>query len=268
MIKREKDFSAIPESLVPPYLDLFPNRETIPTLSKTTHEKRMRIIKAGRYIDESEFNERYKKDDIRIGLINIYKSKCAFCEMQVEQYHIEHYRPKKIYYWLSFSWDNLLMVCPTCNQNKGTNFEVIGQQVQFTNSEDNIKTINNLSAGYNAIEQPKMINPEFTDPLGKIGFQKNGVIDSTDINFAYTIRICSIDRDWLNDERRKLLDIFKRDITSVFYENRDITGQRFAISTIVKKFIRDAQDDNLPFLAFRRFSISSGWLNEIIKEFI
>lgn len=266
MIKLEKNLISIPESLIPAYPDLFPGRQHIPVVSRTTHEKRMLIINGAAYVDEKEFNDRYKKDDIRIALNNIYKNKCAFCEQKVEQYHIEHYRPKKIYYWLAFSWDNLIMSCATCNQNKGINFEIVGQHAQFINTEKNIKLINNQSSAYNTIEQPKMVNPEMKDPTGKIQFQQNGLIQSEDAEFAYTIEICKIDRNYLNDERRKLLDIFRRDLNSALVENTDKSGQQAEISTIIKKFIRDSKDDGLQFLAFRRFAIVSGWLNEITKN--
>jgi uncharacterized protein (TIGR02646 family) len=266
MIKLEKNLISIPESLIPAYQDLFPGRQSIPLLARTTHEKRVIIINNGSYIDETSFNNRYKKDDVRIALNNIYKSKCAFCESKIEQYHIEHYRPKMIYYWLAFSWDNLIMACATCNQNKGTNFELLGQQAQFDNTEANIKNINNLSSGYDQTESPKMINPESTDPLGKISFFQNGVIESNDVNFAYTIEKCGIDRKWLNDERRRLLDIFRRDLKSALVENKELAAQKGEIATILRKFVRDSLDEELEYLAFRRFSISSGWLNDIAKQ--
>jgi uncharacterized protein (TIGR02646 family) len=265
MIKVEKPQGLIPESLIPAYVDLFPEGQGIPTLSKNTHTKRMELIDLGSYIDKDEFNSRYKKEDIKNELNSIYKNKCAFCEQKIEQYHIEHYRPKKTYYWLAFSWDNLIMACATCNQNKGINFELNGTQAEFQNNENNIKSINNLSAGYDAVELPKMVNPEITDPLELIKFHQNGTIYSDDDRFSYTINTCRIDRSYLNDERRKLLDIFERDVRSALVDSDDVQSQKIQIAAIIRKFIQDSQDDDLQFLAFRRFAISSEWLNGITK---
>ena len=266
MIKLEKNTTAIPQSLIPAFTDLFPGHASIPKHSKTTHEKRMTIINGETYIDKDEYNKRYKKQDIRIALKDIYKNKCAFCEQKIEQYNVEHYRPKKIYYWLAFSWDNLIMACPTCNQSKGINFEIEGFRVEFDNTEANIRNINASSESYDLIEEPKMVNPEITNPLGQILFKRDGFIESDNVRFAYTIGKCNIDRKYLNDERRKLLDVFSRDIRSALIENENTADQQNEISTIVRKFVRDSQDIELQFLAFRRFAISAGWLNEITKE--
>lgn len=266
MIKLEKDISAIPQSLIPAFVDLFPGHAFIPLKSRTTHQKRMIIINGGIYIDQDEYNSRYKKQDIRNALMDIYKNKCAYCEQKIEQYNVEHYRPKKTYYWLAFSWDNLIMACPTCNQCKGLNFELEGNLAEFDNTEVNVRKINNSSESYDKLELPKMVNPEITNPIGEIQFRRNGLIESGNKRFAYTIEKCKIDRKYLNDERRKLLDVFSRDIRSALIENKTPTDQQNEISIIVRKFVRDSQDNELQFLGFRRFAISYSWLNEITKE--
>lgn len=264
MIKINKDFSAIPDSLKLPFEEYFPNGVTSPP--RTTHLRRMEVINNRKYTDLDVFNSRYKQEDVKVALKNIYNNKCAFCEQRVEQSQIEHYRPKKVYYWLVFSWDNLIVACAFCNQYKGVNFDLSGTPCEFANTDANILKIHNSSFDYDRIERPKMVNPEVTDPLGKIEFEKNGIISSRDISFAYTIETCKIDRIYLNDERRKLLNIFKRDIRSALIENESVIDQQIEISATIRKFIRDSKDLELPFLAFRRYAISSEWLNEIIKE--
>lgn len=265
MIKLEKDLQDIPVSLIPAFEDLFVNNK-IPLKAKTTHTRRMSVITAETYTDDANHNSRYKKKDIKIALNGIYHGKCAFCEQLIEQSQVEHYRPKSVYHWLVYSWDNLLLACGTCNQGKGVNFEIKNAKVTFANNEANIRYINSCSAGYDKVEQPLMVNPEITDPLGFILFQKDGLIKSDDERFFYTIDKCSIDRTYLNDQRRKLLDDFRRDIESILVENDSIEEQRIAIATVVKKFLRDSKDVKLPFLAFRRYAIQNQWLNDVIKE--
>ena len=271
MIKVTKDLTNIPISLIPAFPDLFPERVgrrvvPIPQQNTTTHSRRMEAINLGVYTDNENFNSRYKQDDIRAALQNVYKGKCAFCEQREEVSHIEHYRPKSKYYWLAYSWDNLLMACPSCNMNKGTHFDLDGSDVVFDNLEVNIRTINSSSVNYDASELPKMVNPEITEPLGQICFDKDGKIKSDNPRFKYTIEKCQIDRKSLNDSRRSLLDRFKEHIRAVFVDNKEVDKQLVAISTNVRNFIRDSKNDNEEFLAFRRYTVTEDWLNDIIKE--
>lgn len=50
--------------------------------------------------------------------------KCCYCERAVEEAHqdVEHFRPKAVYWWLAWSWGNLLFACKTCNEHKGDSF--------------------------------------------------------------------------------------------------------------------------------------------------
>ena len=265
MIKVNKNIESTPTSLIPAFADLFPEENPIPRTTFSTHEKRMEIIISKTY--NEKYSERYKQDDIRDALINIYNHKCAYCEQKMERYNIEHYRPKKIYYWLAFSWDNLILACPTCNGYKDVHFDLAEgkSRVTFDNTEANIRLINRCSAEYDLIEKPKMVNPEVTNPLGHISFQISGIIESEDDRFKYTIEKCKIDRKYLNDDRRKIIDVFKRDIRSAIL-NPDSDTRKIQINAIITKFVNDSQDEELPFLAFRRFAIENKWLNQILKE--
>lgn len=255
----------MPDSLKLPLPVHFQNG-IVPRTSKTTHNRRLELITHGSYIDEKRYNERYKRPDIKKALKDLYKEKCAFCEQRVESRHVEHYRPKKTYYWLAFSWDNLLVACPTCNEFKGTHFAINGALANFANTHAAVQAIHCSSAGYDAAELPQMVNPEVTDPRGKISFSQDGRISSNDGRFAYTINTCKLDRPELNDERRTLLDTFKKDIKAVLLENARQQDQAMGIRTIVNKFIRDTNDPKAPFLAFKKFAIDSKWLNEMVKE--
>ncbi len=54
--------------------------------------------------------------------------KCAYCEANtdvVAHGDVEHYRPKGIYWWLAYTYDNYLYACQICNQvYKSDNFPV------------------------------------------------------------------------------------------------------------------------------------------------
>ncbi len=56
--------------------------------------------------------------------------KCAYCEAStdvVAHGDVEHFRPKSIYWWLAFVFDNYLFSCQICNQTyKGDKFPIKG----------------------------------------------------------------------------------------------------------------------------------------------
>ncbi len=56
--------------------------------------------------------------------------KCAYCETSTEVVahgDVEHFRPKSIYWWLAFVFDNYLFSCQICNQTyKGDRFPKAG----------------------------------------------------------------------------------------------------------------------------------------------
>ncbi len=47
--------------------------------------------------------------------------KCCYCEQIQIPIHndVEHYRPWSRYWWLAWSWDNLMFACRACNQRGG-----------------------------------------------------------------------------------------------------------------------------------------------------
>ncbi len=133
MIPINKDFTDIPDSLYisQQYPQNYTKDKNCPTTSKTTQKRRLKIIKVKEYptsktINNKEFtaknvdtfNERYKYEDIKEKLINIYNDKCAYCESKERRLQVEHFRPKSKYYWLAYSWDNLLLSCSACNSKK------------------------------------------------------------------------------------------------------------------------------------------------------
>ncbi|MDO9415724.1 hypothetical protein [Pararhizobium sp.] len=56
--------------------------------------------------------------------------KCAYCETATKVVafgDVEHYRPKSVYWWLAYVYDNYLASCAVCNQQfKSDRFECVG----------------------------------------------------------------------------------------------------------------------------------------------
>ena len=48
-------------------------------------------------------------------------NKCCYCEKREEQpkyRDVEHYRPTSLYWWLAWTWENLLFACIDCNREQ------------------------------------------------------------------------------------------------------------------------------------------------------
>lgn len=93
---------------------------------------------------------RYAHENIKSALREMFLSRCAYCESAIEvvaSSHIEHFRPKQRYISLTYSWDNLLLACPKCNdsEHKGTKFP-------------------------NRIQGGPLIDPSFEDPAVHLEF--------------------------------------------------------------------------------------------------
>ncbi len=140
------------------------------------------------------FNADFGYDQFREALVKCQGPKCCFCEKPIYNGTIEHFRPKAGwkqvagpltrpgYYWLAYSWANMLISCTECNQGdqKGNLFPVLG--VRATTPSMALH-----------LENHEIINPTEDEP-------------SVDITFQGSIPIHLSPRGKLN------IDMFKLDI--------------------------------------------------------
>lgn len=253
MRRIEKDLTDIPESLV---VDN----------TKTTHKHRKNLIVNGRYIDNSTYNSWYKTNDIKEKLNSLYHHKCAYCEDHAEQTHVDHYRPKKKYYWLAYSWDNLICSCPTCNQYKTNDFAIKGKKVSPPRVTDDLSDINIWSSQkYDRQEKPMLLNPERDNLNDVFLFDMEGHIRSNNNSRAdYTIETCHLDRKELVDERRKIVDNFRKAIVAEM--SCLSTEDEFicVVEVLTRDFLRNSEDITNTFTAYRKAAVE--WLGDIINE--
>ena len=71
---------------------------------------------------------RYRQDDVRDALIEMYNGCCCFCESHIGNAtyeRIEHRKPKAPdkFPEHAFDWDNLHLCCEICNTNKGSKWD-------------------------------------------------------------------------------------------------------------------------------------------------
>jgi uncharacterized protein (TIGR02646 family) len=58
-------------------------------------------------------------DRVKADLAAMQQRKCCYCEKREEQAKyrdVEHYRPKSSYWWLAWTWENILFACIDCNR--------------------------------------------------------------------------------------------------------------------------------------------------------
>ncbi len=257
MRKITKDLTAVPPSLN----------------SEKTKKARDSVIAKEKYPTGKQsktFNQRYKEEDTKNSLLEIYHKKCAYCEKPIGDSHfqVEHYRPKSIYYWLAYSWDNLLLCCDRCNNFKRDHFTVAAAgPVALEKNEETMARIHALCGQYNELEKPSMVHPEMEDVEEKLIFQpETGHVESRDPRCQYTIDTCRLDRPEANGNRQKIRDDFFKDIQAVLYEislcrenspasKQRRREQRAILKFLVKNFKESAQDPDQSYLAFRRYMI-------------
>lgn len=88
-------------------------------------------------------------------------NKCCYCERGFPTKHepVEHYRPKSSYWWLTWTWDNLLFACIHCNHSKRADFPL---QADSTCLKPGEQPPGN--------ERPLLLNPAEEDPREHIEF--------------------------------------------------------------------------------------------------
>ncbi len=208
-------------------------------------------ISSAKYIEK----KLYKVGSVQKKLKDIYHLKCAYCEQKLldAPKHIEHYRPKDTYYWLAYSWDNLLLSCGSCNSSKGIKFQIKKTIVIYDN--ESFDDIHNLGDSYDVIEEPMVVNPEKEDILNKLVFDKEGNISSLDDRLIYTINdVCNLNRNELVQKRVKILNDFINKINEhylLFLKKGDLS--RFKPD--IKFFIDECSVEN-EFYSFRYFILN------------
>lgn len=145
--------------------------------------------------------------------------KCCYCEARIQLAYndVEHYRPKTEadrtpgcvrkhgYWWLAYTWDNLLFACPSSNRSgKNVRFPLAAGATSLTDEK--------MPPGR---ELPLLIDPgSFIDPVAHIVFvykRRTPTSGSSEwfaeprggsVLGAYTIEVCKLNRDELIELRR------------------------------------------------------------------
>jgi hypothetical protein len=198
----------------------------------------------------------YGDDGVKETLFQGQHRKCAYCEKPEEQSKYrpaEHYRPKARYWWLAWTWENLLFACTDCNSDhKKDQFPLIDEARRLV-AEDP------PPGG----EQPLLIDPydPSIDPANEIEFRRERV-QSKERWRPYglteggreTIRICGLDRPSL----LTLYDAHVRELVRPKVERFSSvveTGNAHEIVRAWRTLVRGLFGDYQPFQALSRDAV-------------
>ena len=268
MIPIHKDLNTIPESLKVDEVSIAHNP------AKTTYKHRNELIERGGYPpsgpQSNRYDSRYKYSDVKDALKSLYHGKCAYCETYDPSPHVEHYRPKRGgYYWLAYSWDNLIISCSQCNTNKGNQFPIAGQKASFQGTAEEFAQINTLSEEYDRIENPLLLMPErMPDEIENIWeFKQDGSIVPKNDRIRKSCEIYGLNREALCTERRKIWnELVNCIIDCVAMAKGDMNYLKQLLVIPLNAFKRRSEDETNPYLAFRRYILKSGWIQQKVIE--
>lgn len=153
----------------------------------------------GGKVTAKDYDTLYGKEDVRQQLMVDQDKKCAYCEKTLvdEQRHVDHYRPKSLYYELAFTWDNLVGACWACNKDKSYQFPLDDEAKRFTDREI-----------------PLLINPYLEDPSEYIAFHEEVAVPKKGLTglklkkAEKTIELL-LKRDALENRRRSKWQLYK-----------------------------------------------------------
>jgi len=137
--------------------------DTCPELAEVRERELARVqscIDAGAVVNDELLGKEYKI--ARGALAEAQAMKCCYCEQRqqsVKWKHVEHFRPRSAYWWLSWTWDNLLFACEQCNTSKGAEFPIASDSTRLLAGEQPPGS-----------EVPLLIHPAQDDPRQHIQF--------------------------------------------------------------------------------------------------
>ncbi len=104
--------------------------------------KKVKKILLSKYLKTGNFDYSYgnQSKQLRKELNRLTDNHCAYCDILLLPYskpQIDHFKPKKKYKLLAYSWINLFPTCGICNNNKQENLIDLRPDAKKYNFKDN-----------------------------------------------------------------------------------------------------------------------------------
>jgi hypothetical protein len=157
-----------------------------------------------------------------------FHGKCAYCEQPISanQYgDIDHFRPKSGvtnedgtpvlvttdgaikahpgYYWLAYSWRNLLPSCEICNRpsKHRSGEKTIGKRTQFP-----VRDFRAARPGEEEQEEPLLVHPVEDEPADHLRMDAQGILWHLTDRGEATIEILALNKRGLPNDRKQKYD--------------------------------------------------------------
>lgn len=231
-------------------------------------------------IEKHDFDsKRWKpsKDQLKVES----NDKCAYCEAPtslVAYGDVEHYRPKSIYWWLAYNYDNYLVSCQLCNQRfKKAKFPVRNNRLRAPQVKSNSTNtyLDNLAGTLgpdpldnnevqafhqrHIVERPLLLNPYMDDPANFYAWRADDTLEevelvplSTSLNSALYVQAAiddyGLNRQELLNERFKVYSAFR-----TFKQVLTDPGISAATRQMVQNQIVRMMADDAPFAGMIRY---------------
>jgi uncharacterized protein (TIGR02646 family) len=191
----------------------------------------------GKIYGPSEVKSKLKADQF---------NKCCFCENKdfddIAHGDVEHFRPKGAfakdntakaflrpgYYWMAYKWENLFYSCQICNQSFKKNYFPLTDETKRAKSHND--KLESLSVTL-------LLDPAKENPEMHIGFRKEVPYHKT-AKGENSIKYFGIDREKLNEKRRKHLEevrknilLAKIDIKAISAKNKILVKEELGASS-------------------------------------
>jgi len=166
---------------------------------------RVRPLFAATGFNREQLGKRYTEVKRELCVRQHYK--CCYCEKVCEDVgnDLEHYRPASLYWWLSWTWSNLLFACQNCNRwGKNDEFPLANLAARLVAEQDPPQR-----------EEPLLVDPAAEDPMDSIHFvfeEKSGRWlprpRGASVRGAETIRVLGLDRQALLENFKRHVDLY------------------------------------------------------------
>jgi energy-coupling factor transporter ATP-binding protein EcfA2 len=163
---------------------------------------------------------------------------CHACEQPVQANggELEFFRPRQMagnvrkdrnspdhYWWLSYEWDNLQLLCPMCNRCKASLFPVAGDRAPIGARSEELRN-----------EKPLLLNPFDDDPSEHIATREDGLLIALTESGRTTIQVYQLNRPDLHEQRLKFIKRLRALVASLKVAAvPDVSGREAAMATLL-----------------------------------
>jgi uncharacterized protein (TIGR02646 family) len=201
---------------------------------------RLREILRQRRLKSADFDrEIFASDEAKLALWEMQHAKCCYCEGLYERSYsdVEHFRPKVLYWWLAYRFDNLYFSCSSCNRPKKDHFPLQPGTQSLAAEQDP-----RISA-----ESPLLLDPGFDDVAAHLTFEwlptgyQIAPFNGSERG-RWTIQILGLDRDDLTKLRRSH---YRRELVPLIdrFHRAQASGDAAAQEEILREAEAHSQPD-------------------------